>query len=1456
MTTSIFKGRLMPLLLAASFGAATAAPTSPTVVAGQATFNQQGNVFSITNTPGTIINWHSFSVGAGEITRFIQQNADSAVLNRITGQDPSRILGALQSNGKVFLINPNGILFGRDSRVDVNGLVASTLNISNADFLAGKKNFSGGGAGDVRNEGAITTPSGGQVFLVAPNVANTGLITSPQGDVVLAAGHSVQLVDSRDPNMHVVLSAPENQAINLGQVVAQGGRIGIYGALVNQRGLVSANSAVVGENGKIVFKASRDTVLEQGSVTSATGAGKGGEIALLGGRVGLAGNAAVDASGAAGGGTVLVGGDYQGKNAALPNARHTWFGKDASIKADATASGDGGTVVLWSDGATAAYGSISARGGAGGGNGGLVETSGHDLDVAGVSVNASAAKGKAGTWLLDPYDIEVVSTGTASPADVATFSGGPATGVTKIAPSVLTSTGTDIVLQAQHDLTFTDALAASRNVRGQAGNNINVNNSVTSNGGSIDLRAGSQLNLTATALLASSQAVDLKADQMVLNGNIRGMGALPLVSFTTSTDSRPITVRSGTAAPTELSLDAAALNTRVQASQISIGNSNHTGAISINSAISTGANVALDNAGSINIHAPISANHFAASLFGWSPGLINVGVDGAVNATGSVLLQGDGMQLAGVVRAPSVRVMPHNASTLLTLGGSGGSGILNLSQSSLEKIAANELTIGGQIGQMAPVQVAGAVDFSKMAAVPATVTLDAGDSFLEMSAPLKTSGTLVLKSSNGIYQIDAGAVSADKLLVKGGQVILTGDNRIGTIAGSTAGSLFHVNAGAGFAVGDVGGMSGISADNGWVQLTSSGAINFDSPVTVGENHLSVRATSLGGAAPLKANSIDLATQGSVGSASAPLNTQASLLLVHNTQSGSNPINIRNTGNLVLGAARQEGEANTGGISISTTGSMAVVSFSTSETRSAASSTSAAGSTTTATATSVASGVRTSSGDISLQANGMTVSGEIRTNSGNVRLDAGSAGKFATTDKAVVASATGDIYVSAATTEIATGTLQAADGKLHLPGTVVTPPPPPPPAPTVEACLATPALSGCGPVLEQAKKACIADPSGQHCPKLLPPVSDCKANPTAPGCDAVLQREAVLQCIANPKAQGCDSVLPAYETCATKPGTLGCDTVVQQRKEIDACLATPKAGSCPTVLPDYPTCSAKPNTYGCGPAIEEHNKIAACIANPKASGCADTLPPLATCQANGSVFGCEPVLARAKFDACLVNPGAPGCDSVLPAPAVCKVTPSAEGCDVVIKKTFTSCLANPHDPVCNGILPTLAQCVANKSLDGCAVVLPTMTQCIGSPSLQGCSVVLPKLEQCAVNPNQAGCEAVLPKPDFCSTHPTDPTCAPLNPGTGSGNEEKKPVTEAVNTTVTLINRTSGSDSGSSAATKAPAPAPAGGTSQPGSDSSSNSSGDSGDKPAEKESGPAPSENNGAKNDKPIPKNYCN
>ncbi len=168
-----FKHRLICLAVASAFGSVVHAnPSGPAVVSGQASFSQQGNTLAITNSPNAIINWQSFSIGATEATRFIQQSASSAVLNRVIGVDPSVILGTLQSNGRVFLINPSGVLFGQGSRIDVAGLVASTLNLSDQDFLAGSLNFTAGPitAGGLINRGTITTPSGGSVILVAPQV--------------------------------------------------------------------------------------------------------------------------------------------------------------------------------------------------------------------------------------------------------------------------------------------------------------------------------------------------------------------------------------------------------------------------------------------------------------------------------------------------------------------------------------------------------------------------------------------------------------------------------------------------------------------------------------------------------------------------------------------------------------------------------------------------------------------------------------------------------------------------------------------------------------------------------------------------------------------------------------------------------------------------------------------------------------------------------------------------------------------------------------------------------------------------------------------------------------------------------------------------------------------------------------------------------------------------------------
>lgn len=279
---SHLRPKVVALAVAACFsGAALANPTAPTVVHGSASFAQAGSVLNVTNSHNAIINWGSFSIGVNELTKFIQPSALSAVLNRVVGQDPSAILGALQSNGRVFLLNPNGIVFGAASQINVAGLVASTLNLSNADFLAGRMNFTdGAGAGTVINQGSINA-SGGPVYMVGNAVTNNGIITSPGGEIVLAAGNSVELVNPGTPNLRVEIQADNNEVRNLGSVVADAGRIGIYAGLIKQGGVINANSAVV-EGGRIMLKSTKRTDLEAGSVTSARGT-SGGEIIVLSG---------------------------------------------------------------------------------------------------------------------------------------------------------------------------------------------------------------------------------------------------------------------------------------------------------------------------------------------------------------------------------------------------------------------------------------------------------------------------------------------------------------------------------------------------------------------------------------------------------------------------------------------------------------------------------------------------------------------------------------------------------------------------------------------------------------------------------------------------------------------------------------------------------------------------------------------------------------------------------------------------------------------------------------------------------------------------------------------------------------------------------------------------------------------------------------------------------------------
>jgi filamentous hemagglutinin family protein len=512
-------GRTLAAVAVSSCFAAPAAlanPTGANVVRGTAAIHQAGNLLQITNSPNAIINWQSFSIGANEITRFVQQSPSSAVLNRVTTQNPSQILGTLQSNGRVFLINPNGILFGAGSQVDVAGLVASTLNMSDGDFLAGRLRFTDGLGKSVVNDGSIATGVGGSVYLIGSGVMNSGIIRSPQGEVVLAAGNSVELVSPGTPNLKVEIAATDNEARNLGQIISESGRIGIYAGLINNSGTIRADSAVA-EGGRILLRATKNATLEAGSVTTASGTtggaitvqsgdttlvsgtveasgtdGAGGSVQVLGNLVGLTGNATIDASGQTGGGTVLVGGDFQGKNLDVQNAFRAYVGPDATIRADAIASGEGGKVIVWSDDVTRAYGTISTRGGAQSGNGGFVEVSGKGSLDFNAKVDTRAPNGALGTLLLDPANITVATSGLAQVGDVNEFADA-GTNLT-ISPTALNAAGATVVLQATNDIAVNDPVnltTAGAGFVAQAGRHIDINATVTTNGGIIHLEGDS-----------------------------------------------------------------------------------------------------------------------------------------------------------------------------------------------------------------------------------------------------------------------------------------------------------------------------------------------------------------------------------------------------------------------------------------------------------------------------------------------------------------------------------------------------------------------------------------------------------------------------------------------------------------------------------------------------------------------------------------------------------------------------------------------------------------------------------------------------------------------------------------------------------------------------------------------------------------------------------------------------
>jgi filamentous hemagglutinin family protein len=448
-----------------------ALPQGPQVQAGSATLQQAGQVLTVLQASDKLVtNWQRFDIGADATVRFVQPGRDSVALNRVLSQDPSAIFGQLQANGQVFLVNPSGVLFGASARVDVGGLVASSLALADADFLAGRHRFNGtAAAGAVQNAGRIQVADGGYVAFLAPRVANSGQIVAPQGDVVLAASEAASLDFAGDRLLNFTLDRGTLDALidQQGLVQAEGGRV-----LLSARGADAAVRAVVNQGG----------VLDASSLVA-----RGGRIVLEADEITLAAGSQTLTRGATGGGQVLVGGGWGGSGSGFDGqqAQQVTLARGALVDASATTRGDGGEVVLWTDiGLASSHtvfdGQILARGADGVGSpGGRVETSGHRLDVSG-TVDAGAG----GLWLLDPVDITITTSGSSVPPG----GGSHGTAGNVLASSIVTAlnNGNSVVLDtsgagaSQGDITLatdliTGAMAADATLTLKANRNIVIN---------------------------------------------------------------------------------------------------------------------------------------------------------------------------------------------------------------------------------------------------------------------------------------------------------------------------------------------------------------------------------------------------------------------------------------------------------------------------------------------------------------------------------------------------------------------------------------------------------------------------------------------------------------------------------------------------------------------------------------------------------------------------------------------------------------------------------------------------------------------------------------------------------------------------------------------------------------------------------------------------------------------
>ena len=508
----VFSGSLIALMYGAS-PTALANPSGGVVVGGSASIVSTPQELQIHQASDrTLIEWNNFDIDAGETTRFLQPSQTAIALNRVVNSDQiTKINGNLLANGRVIVINPNGVLIGAQGNVDVASFIATTADLDDADFMSGAPiltfNRAGSDAGIVENNGSITVAETGLAALVAPTARNNGTINARLAKVQMAGADTFAVDFYGDGLISYSLGTKagnkkrELTVENNGTIIADGGSVTMTAAdasevvdsVINNKGTVRAQG-LVSKNGEIILTGKGASVKNSGKLdVSATKNGKAGSI--------------------------KVGGDKQGKGT-LAKAKTVEISKDAVLMADAGDAGNGGQIIVWSDLATLSRGTYLARGGKHSGNGGFVETSSLlNLDVDGSVVNTLAAFGNAGDWLLDPDNIIISTSGSS-------YVGLPASGNSIVDVNTINNAMSNVNLTATNEIRFNTSVNMQNAGVGFKAfttfGSINLNNnSITTRKGAIELDAGTDINAGTGRIDSNGANITLKAlDDITFTGTI------------------------------------------------------------------------------------------------------------------------------------------------------------------------------------------------------------------------------------------------------------------------------------------------------------------------------------------------------------------------------------------------------------------------------------------------------------------------------------------------------------------------------------------------------------------------------------------------------------------------------------------------------------------------------------------------------------------------------------------------------------------------------------------------------------------------------------------------------------------------------------------------------------------------------------------------------------------------